>query len=84
MFKVCGFKKVDYVSKKDNLPRKGYEVYLVDANPHERSNIEGAQTAVVWLNAAYSAYAPVIGDSVRLSYNRFGRVDDLISAGGVE
>lgn len=76
MYKVIGFKKVDYVSKKDGQPRKGYEIYVEETTPGER--VEGIEVHEFYLNAYNSAYVPRLGDTVKPSYNRYGRVDDFI------
>lgn len=78
MLKVCGFKRVEYVSKKTNNPVNGYEVYLIDQKPDEKMNVSGMYVEVAFINDKYACYRPVVGDVVRLSYNRFGNVEDLI------
>lgn len=76
MFTVIGFKKVDYISKKDGQPKKGYEVYVESNTPHP--SVEGVEVHEFYINAFNSGYVPCVGDKVKPSYNRFGRVDDFI------
>lgn len=77
LYEVIGFKPINYTRKSDQKHIEGIEVYL-SADP-EDDRVVGREAMAVYLNREKSTYRdPQIGDIVRLSYNRFGRVEDLI------
>lgn len=76
MYIVIGFKKVEYVHKTTGEQKKGYEIYYEAITPHP--DVEGVEVHEIYLNAFTSAYVPCVGDKVKPSYNRYGRVDDFI------
>lgn len=78
MYKVVGFKPVEYDRKKDGKHIKGTTLYVIDKK--QRPGIQGFQCMELWLSQ-YCSYAPVVGDNVRIFYNRFGGVEDVISQG---
>lgn len=76
MYEVIGFKPISYNRKSDGKHIEGMEVYLT-AEP-EDDRVVGKEAMAVYLNGERSCYRPQIGDVVRLCYNRYGRVDDLL------
>lgn len=84
MAKIIGVEVVNYVSKKTNKEVSGYRVHMT--NPIDPANGEGDMCESAFLNsvAAQSilAVCPVledlIGHEVRVIYNRYGRVDELM------
>ena len=75
-YEVIGFRKVSYTRKADNKLVQGYEVSLSLCEPMEGQ--EGVPAESVWLSTEYAAYVPQLGQIVRKTYNRYGRVQDLI------
>jgi hypothetical protein len=75
-YEVIGFRKVSYIRKSDNKQVSGYEVSLSLCEPMEGQ--VGIPAESVWLCIEYAAYVPQVGQIVRKTYNRFGRVQDLI------
>lgn len=75
-YEVIGYRKVTYTRKSDNKVVSGYEVSLCLCEPMEGQ--VGMPAESVWLSIEYAAYVPDIGQVVRKTYNRFGRVQDLI------
>lgn len=77
LYEVIGYKPINYTRKSDQKHIEGIEVYL-SADP-EDDRVVGREAMAVYLNREKAHYRdPQIGDIVRLSYNRFGRVEDLI------
>lgn len=76
MFEVVGFKSISYNRKSDGKHIEGMEVYLTSDPEDDR--VIGKEAMAVYLNKERSCYSPKIGDVVRLCYNRYGRVDDLL------
>lgn len=75
-YEVIGFRKVSYTRKTDNKIVQGYEVSLALCEPMDGQ--VGIPAESVWISIEYSDFVPDIGRIVRKSYNRFGRVQDLI------
>ena len=80
-YEVIGFRKVSYTRKADSKQVCGYEVSLSLCEPMEGQVGEPVES--VWLSLEYAAYVPQLGQIVRKTYNRFGRVQDLIPVYGV-
>lgn len=78
MLRVCGFKRVDGKNRQTGEAYGGFSVYLLDQEPDSKYGVQGFEAQSHWLNDKYRSYTPTIGDYVRLSYNRFGKVSDLI------
>lgn len=77
LYEVIGYKPISYTRKSDQKHIEGVEVYLA-ADP-EDDRVVGREAMAVYLSREKAHYRdPEIGDIVRLSYNRFGRVEDLI------
>lgn len=78
MYEVVGFKEVEYTRKRDGQQVHGTEVHLMSLDTPNQNGFEGREVIKAWLgqNAVYS---PSLGDTVRIYYNRFGGVDDLVS-----
>lgn len=78
MYKVVGFKPVEYDRKKDGKHVKGTTLYVIDKE--DRPGVVGFQCTELWVSQNCT-YAPVIGDNVRIFFNRFGSVEDVVSQG---
>lgn len=77
MFEVIGFKPINYTRKSDGKHIEGVEVYMVGDSTDDR--VQGRECLSAYLNRENASYRdPVIGDIVKPSYNRWGRIDDLI------
>lgn len=68
MYKVLGFEKVDYVSKKGNHV-KGHKLYL----GYEGEKINGIGVRDVYLSANVD-YLPTLDDVINIYYNQFNQV----------
>lgn len=75
-YEVIGFRKVSYTRKADGKLVQGYEVSLNLCEPQEGQIGDHAES--VWLSIEYAAYVPQLAQLVRKTYNRFGKVQDLI------
>lgn len=78
MYKVIGFKPVEYDRKKDGKHVKGTTLYVIDEE--DRPGVVGFQCMELWVSQNCT-YAPVVGDNVRIFFNRYGSVEDVISQG---
>lgn len=75
-YEVIGFRLVEYTRKSDNKDVRGYEVSLSLCEPMPGQVGQPAEN--VWLSQEYARYVPQLGQIVSKTYNRFGRVQDLI------
>lgn len=75
MYKVIGFKSVEYDRKKDGKHVKGTTLYVIDKE--SRPNIQGFQCMELWLSQNV-AYVPAVGDTVRIYFNRYGGIEDVV------
>lgn len=75
-YEVIGYREVKYLRKADNKEVCGYEVSLSLCEPLTGQVGDAAES--VWLSRDYATYAPQLGQIVRKTYNRYGRVQDLI------
>ena len=78
-YKVEGYKKVSYFSKKKNDTVSGTSLYLSRDIGGEDDSF-GRECCEVWLNEL-STYSPFIGDEVIVMRNDRGYVDDVVSYG---
>ena len=76
MFKVVGFRKVQYTNKVGKEVR-GTELYVV--NDEVREGVTGYETDKLWLSERIT-YCPKVNEIVRVYYNRFGTVDEVVTA----
>lgn len=74
MLKVIGFRKVQY-TKKDNKEVRGTEVYVV--NDDVREGVTGYECDKLWLSERIS-YTPKVNDLIRVYYNRYGSIDEVV------
>lgn len=78
MAKILGKQNVDYTSKKTGQPVQGITLHLATTN----NKVEGfaVETCFISMKSElYSVVAPLpINSEVRLTYNRWGNVDDVI------
>lgn len=78
MYKVIGFKPVEYDRKKDGKHVKGTTLYVIDKE--QRPGITGFQCMELWMSQN-TTYAPVVNDNVKVYFNRYGGVEDVVSVG---
>lgn len=76
MFKVVGFRKVQYTNKA-NKEVRGTEVYVI--NDEAREGVTGYECEKLWLSERVS-YKPKVNENIRVYYNRFGTVDEVVPA----
>lgn len=78
MYEVIGYKFIKYNRKADGTLVDGIEVYLVGDSDDDR--VQGRECIPAYLKRSVSEYIsnPQIGDIVKPSYNRYGKMEDLI------
>lgn len=78
---VFGLEKVDYVSKKSNQRVEGLNLHCV-SDYIETDKMTGQQVERIFISVRSQAWASIqkvkIGDDVRVLYNRYGNVDDVL------
>lgn len=76
MYKVTGYRKVEYTNK-NGKEVKGIELYVVC--DEERNGLTGFMTDKLWLGSKI-AYSPAVNDQIRVYFNRYGSVDEVVKA----
>lgn len=76
MFKVVGFRKVQYTNKA-NKEVRGTELYVV--NDEAREGVTGYETDKLWLSERI-AYRPKVNENIRVYYNKYGSIDEVMPA----
>lgn len=76
MFKVVGFRKVEYTNKA-NKEVRGTELYVV--NDEVREGVTGYETDKLWLSERIN-YRPKQNENIRVYYNKFGSIDEVLPA----
>lgn len=74
MYKVIGFRKSDYVNKSGKNIH-GTHLYVVSDTPRE--GVIGYECDRLWL-PGHSAYQPAVNDVIRIYYNKFGSIEEVI------
>lgn len=78
---VVGIEKINYVRKKDNTQVEGLKLYCTWADERNK-NLVGEMCETVYIPSSrfdsISALSDLeVGNEIRISYNRFGGVDDI-------
>lgn len=73
-WKVVGYRKVDFKDQ-DGRPVKGYTLFL--ARQSDDEYITGLEVQKIFISSERVAYVPAENDYVGLSYNRYGKVQDI-------
>lgn len=76
MYKVLGFRKVQYTRRNDNKEVRGTELYVVSDTPRE--GVTGYECDKLWLSERI-AYRPTVNDVIRIYYNKYGSIEEVIS-----
>ena len=76
MFKVVGYRKVQYTNKASKEVR-GTELYVID--DEAREGVTGYQTEKLWLSERVS-YRPKVNENIRVYYNKYGSIDEVMPA----
>lgn len=79
-WKVVGYKRVSYTSKKSGKQVNGNTLYV--ASPGVTPDVTGLEVKEVWLSDASSVYMPKEGEMVNIFYNERGFVDDIVPVPG--
>lgn len=81
MMTIFGFEKVDYISKRSKQRVEGLNLHCV-SDYVENDRMTGQQVERIFISVRSPAWSSVqaskIGDMVKVLYNRFGSVDDVI------
>ena len=75
-WKVVGFKKINYTSRKTNRMVDGFTIYL--SSDPETPDITGQEMKEIYLSSSATAYRPALNDKVNVIYNDRGFVEDII------
>lgn len=78
---VVGIEKISYLRKKDNTQVEGLKLYCTWSDERNK-NLEGEMCETVYIPASRfdsisCLYEIEVGNEIRISYNRFGGVDDI-------
>lgn len=76
MYKVLGFRKVQYTRRNDNKEVRSTELYVVSDTPRE--GVTGYECDKLWLSERI-AYRPAVNDVIRIYYNKYGSIEEVIS-----
>ena len=69
---VIGYQQVSFTPKGETQAITGVTLYLTE----ERDKVQGLAADRVFVSARkLGSYFPQLGDEIRLSYNRYGKVD---------
>lgn len=78
---VIGIEKVDYISKKSNQRVEGLNLHCM-SDPVETDSMSGRQVDRIFVSVRSGAWPSVqglcLGASIKVLYNRYGSVDDVI------
>lgn len=76
--KVIGYRESSFTAQDTGELIEGYNLYLVGPQDH----VEGEACERVFLSKKKMGdYRPILGDSVRLEYNRYGKVQSIEQVG---
>ena len=76
MYKVVGYRKVQYTNKA-NKEVRGTELYVID--DEAREGVTGYQTEKLWLSERVS-YRPKVNENIQVYYNKYGSIDEVMPA----
>lgn len=71
-YEVVGFRKVDFKDK-DDKQVSGHTLYLQRVNP----DVIGIETVKQFISSRID-YSPALGDTIRLVYNRYGKIAQIM------
>lgn len=72
--KVVGFRKTEFTAKDTGELISGYNLFLLGPQEH----VEGEACERVFLSEKKMGdYLPIIGDDIRVIYNRYGKVSSV-------
>lgn len=74
-WKVVGYRAVDFKDQ-SGAQVNGYKLYL--ARQPESKNIFGLEVHSLFISRAYVDYVPKENQMVGISYNRYGKVADIV------
>lgn len=72
-YDVVGFRKVDFTDQKTGKPVAGYTLFL-ERTPRPEDHISGVECSKMFISRQYVDYEPCIGDTIRIIYNKYGKV----------
>lgn len=75
VWKVEGFKNVNYQSKKSGRQVEGVTIYL--SSDPASPDVTGREVKEIYLSRSATVYKPNVGDKVHVFYNERGYVDDV-------
>lgn len=75
VWKVEGFKNVNYQSKKSGRQVEGVTIYL--SSDPASPDVTGREVKEIYLSRSATVYKPNVGDKVQVFYNERGYVDDV-------
>ncbi len=73
IYNVVGFRLVKFNDQKTNSLIEGYTLFL-ERTPDPEENIQGIECLKQFISSSYVRYVPQVGDSIRLIYNKYGKI----------
>lgn len=71
-YEVVGFRRVEFTDDKTKNKVDGYTLFLQRAP--EDDKIVGIECCKQFISCQYVNYVPHVGDTIRLIYNRYGKI----------
>lgn len=72
IYDVVGFRRVKFTDEKTKNVVDGYTLYL--QRTPEDDKIVGVECCKQFISSQYVDYEPVLGDRIKLIYNRYGKI----------
>lgn len=73
IYEVVGYRRVNFTDDKTKNVVDGYTLFL-QRTPDAESKITGLECCKQFISAQYVSYVPQVGDTIRLIYNRYGKI----------
>ena len=73
MFEVVGFARSEFKPQDKNETISGWNIYV----QYEDPKVTGYKCERIYLADGKCNYAPMIGDRIKVNYNRYGKVDSI-------
>ncbi len=77
MYCIVGIETVDYTSKKTGREVKGTKLHLLCPVDEKDETIDGQRVEEVYVSEEIPVLGLNVGDSIDISYNKFGRVTKI-------
>lgn len=71
---VVGYRVVSFKDESGRMVN-GYNLYLT--RPGDPDKMSGTECQKLFISSQYVKYGPVVGDTVQLFFNRYGKVSSI-------